>query len=238
MDKLSAFHISQPGSTPGGSPLQHASKSPAGSIHSKTSATEESELDHVEDPTGEKKTKKRRWRMSSSTAKPQSEKRSGTPLGSRLGSSAVAERSATSLLSHEKPGKSITKESDQTQPSTESSGPVGLYHSSNESTPLKDKEVGKEKDSGPEDKERKGPVSWIKGKVAKAKEERKEREAEKERAKSPPRSGGDHATSKQSLGGAIAQDNNMKPAQGRSTDAPVAEEGTVFPPKEDRSGKE
>ena len=73
----------------------------------------------------------------------------------------------------------------------------------------------REKDSGPEDKEKKGPMSWIKGKVAKAKEERKEREAEKERAKSPPRSGSEHATSKQSLG-AIAQES--VPTRGRSTD--------------------
>ena len=57
----------------------------------------------------------------------------------------------------------------------------------------------------------------MKGKVAKAKEERKEREAEKERAKTPPRNGSEHATSTQSLG-AIANQEGL-PIRGRSMDA-------------------
>ena len=215
VDKLSSFHVSQAGSTAGGSPAVKPTKSPAGSLHSKTSFTEESELEHMDDHTSEDKPKKRRWRLSSATAKPSTEKRSGTPAGSQMGSSAIAERSATSVISEGKPRKSMTTESHQTQTSTEASTSSGPHPSSNKSTPSKEREPLREKDSGPEDKEKKGPMSWIKGKVAKAKEERKEREAGKERAKSPSRGTSDRASSRQSLG-AVAQESI--PTQGRSTD--------------------
>jgi len=228
MDKLSAFHISQSGSTARESPVMKASKSPPGSLRSKESVTEDSELEHVDNRTEENKTKRRRWRLSSSTAKPSNEKRSATPAGSRLGSSAVAERSTTSVTSEGKPSKSMTKDSHQTQKSTEVSTSSGLHNSSNESTPSKERDAIREKESGPEDKEKKGPMSWIKGKVAKAKEDRKEREAEKERAKSPPRSGSDHAASKQSLG-AVAQES--MPNRGTSPEVipEVSEEKAAEP---------
>ena len=114
----------------------------------------------------------------------------------------------------------MTVDSHQIQLSTdtEASKSSGIQHSSNESTPSKEREVAKEKDSVDE-KEKKGPIGWIKAKVAHAKEERKEREAEKERAKSPPRAGSEHAASKQSLG-AIAQEGLS--VRGRSTE-PIAE---------------
>lgn len=216
MDKLSAFHISQAGSN-GGSPATKPSKSHPGSLHSKTSVTEDSELDHTDEVTnGNKVQKKRRWRLSSSTAKPNNERRTATPSGSRLGSSAIAEQSATSVASQEKPRKSVTNDTFSTQTGTEASTSSGLHYSSNESTPSKDPLVIREKDSGPEDEKKKGPMSWFKGKVAKAKEKKEERDAEKERAKSPPRNASEHATSKQSLG-AVAQEG--LPTRGRSTDA-------------------
>ena len=228
MDRLSSFHVSQPGSTAGGSPAVKASKSPSGSLHSKASVTEESEFEPSDDRATESKVKKRRWRLSSSTAKPSSDKRSGTSADSRLGSSTVAERSVTSVTSEGRPRKSITKDLQQSQKVTEASASTGLHHSSNETTPSKEKDGAREKDSGPEDKERKGPMSWIKGKVARAKEERKEREAERERAKSPPRNSNEHATSKQSLG-AIAQEG--VPTRGLSTEAipEVSEEKATEP---------
>jgi len=224
IDKLGSFHVSQPSSTPGASPLVNPTRSPPGSMHSRTSATatEESELDHTDDGTGvaktAKKEKKHRWRLSSS-AKPTSEKNPSIPSGSRLGSNAVAEKSNTSVLSDSKPRKSVTNHSHQTQTTagTEASTSSTLLLSSNESTPPKDKELARESHSGPEDKEKKGPIGWFKGKVAKAKEERKEREAEKERAKTPPRNGSEHATSTQSLG-AIANQEGL-PIRGRSMDA-------------------
>ena len=215
MDKLSSFHVSQPGSTSGGSPALKPSKSPPTSVRSKTSATEESELDHGDDTIVENKAKKKhRWRLSTSTGKNTNEKRSATPSSSQLGSSAVAERSTTSILSEGKPRKSMTNDSIPTQTIIDTPAKSGVHTSSAESTPSKEKESTKEKESGPEEK--KGPIGWLKGRVAKAKEERKEREAEKERAKSPPRDHSEHTTSKQSLG-AIAQE--TLPTRGRSTDA-------------------
>lgn len=217
IDKLSTFHISQPGTNAGGSPAMKPTGSPPGSITSKTSVTEDSELDHGDDIAKENKPKKKhRWRLSTSTAKNTSEKRSTTPAGSRLGSTPVAGKSTTSILSEGRPRKSIANESISTQIAPESLAASGPHVSSAESTPWKEKEASREKDSGAEDKEKRGPIGWLKGKVAKAKEDRKEREAEKERAKSPPRSGSEHATSKQSLD-AITQE--TLPTRGRSTDA-------------------
>ena len=209
LDRLSAFHVSQPSSSRAASPATKPSKSPVGSIHS---VTEESELEHTDDGTMmESSKKRRRWRLSTSNGS--NEKRSVTPGGSRLGSNAIAERSASSVLSEGNPRKSMTNESYPTQTGTEITTSSGLHHSSNESTPSK--ETARERGNGPEDKEKKGgPIGWLKAKVAHAKEERKEREAEKERAKSPPRNGSEHAASKHSLG-AIAQDS--LPVRGRST---------------------
>lgn len=223
IDRLSAFHVSQPSSSRDVSPTLKPSKSPAPSIRSKTSATEDSEVEHTDDgvATG---TKKHRWRLSS-TAKPSNGKAPATPGASRLGASAVAEKSTSSLVSEGRPRKSMTADLHQAPPGndTEVSKSLGVQNSSHESTPPKDREVAKEKDSVDE-KEKKGPIGWIKAKVAHAKEERKEREAEKERAKSPPRAGSEHAASKQSLGslGAIAQEG--VPVRGRSSE-PTAEGG-------------
>ena len=223
IDKFSSFHVSQPNSTPGHSPVLKPSESPGGSIHSKTSVTEESELDHTDNGAAkEVKQKKHRWTLPASS---KSKHETLPIIPGRLGSNAVAERSTGSVASEGKPRKSMTNESHQTQTTgTEASTSSGLLQSSNDSTPSK--ETAREKDNGSEDKEKKGPIGWIKGKVAKAKEERKEREAEKERAKSPPRSSNEHTRSKQSLG-AIAQEG--LPTRGRSTDViaevPRAEEG-------------
>ena len=223
MDKLSAFHVSQPSSSRDVSPNLKPSKSPAPSIRSRTSATEDSETEYTDGGAAAGTKKKHRWRLSS-TAKSSNGKAPATPGASRLGSTAIAGKSTSSLVSEGRPRKSITIDSHQTQQSndTEAAKSLGIPQSSNESTPTKDKEAAKEKDSV-DDKEKKGPFGWIKAKVAHAKEERKEREAEKERAKSPPRAGSEHAASKQSLGslGAIAQEG--LPIRGRSTE-PISED--------------
>ena len=222
MDKLSAFHVSQPSSSRDVSPALKPSKSPAPSIHSRTSATEDSEVEHTDGGASAEKKTKNRWRLSS-TVKPNNGKPPVIPGVSRLDSIAVTGKSSSSLVSEGRPRKSMTVDSHQTQQNTDSEAAksMGVQHSSNESTPSKDREANKEKD-GMDDKEKKGPFGWIKAKVAHAKEERKEREAEKERAKSPPRGGGEHAASKQSLGslGAIAQEG--LPVRGRSGE-PMAE---------------
>ena len=219
LDKLSAFHVSQPSSSRDVSPSLKPSKSPAPSIHSRTSATEDSEAEHTDGGAAAGTNKKHRWRLSS-TAKPSNGKAPAISGASRLGSNAVAEKSTSSLVSEGRPRKSTTFDPHQMPHTTdtEAAKSLGIQHSSNESTPAKDREAAKEKDSVDE-KEKKGPFGWIKAKVAHAKEERKEREAEKERAKSPPRARSEHATSKQSLS-AIAQEGLL--VRGRSTE-PISE---------------
>ena len=221
LDKLSAFHVSQPSSSRDVSPSLKPAKSPAPSLHSRTSATEDSEVEHTDGGAAAGTKKKQRWRLSS-TPKSNNGKAPATTGASRIGSSAVAEKSTSSLVSEGRPRKSMTVDSHQTQQNndTEAAKSLGIQYSSNESTPSKDREAVKEKDSG-EEKEKKGPFGWIKAKVAHAKEERKEREAEK-RAKSPPRAGSEHAASKQSLGSLSAMAQESLPIRGRSTE-PIAE---------------
>ena len=219
LDKLSTFHVSQPSSSQNASPALKPTKSPAGSLHSRPSMTEESEIEHTDDGSvieGQKK--KSRWRLSSSARNNNTERQSVIAGGSRLGSNAVAEGSRTSMMSESRPRQSMTNDSHQTHTATEASTTPGFHPSSNESTPSKEKEAAKEKDreADAEDNGKKGGLfGRLKAKVAHAKEERKEREAEKERAKSPPRTGSEHAASKQSLG-AIAQE--PLPVRGRPTE--------------------
>ncbi len=209
---------------PPGSQLHHnsdqtlrPSHSPAHSTHSRVSVTDhtdqtdQSEADHTDDPATRngKKEKKHRWRLSSSTKK-NGDAPVVSPSPSRVGSNAIAENSTSSMGSFSKPRKSTTIESQQlgTEPSIASA----VQTSSADSTPSRNKEVAKEKD---EIAEKKGPFGWFKAKVAQAKEDRKEREAEKERTKSPPRIGSEHATSKQSLS---AMAHERQPSRGRSMD--------------------
>lgn len=220
IDKMSNFHISNYNGSREGSPAVKPAKSPVPSLHSRTSMTEESELEHLhEDAAGDEKRRKRsRWRISSSTSKQHSEAHATASGISKLTSSAVAEKSNASVASADKPRKSMTHDSQTTAPSTDTSGPSGHPTASNESTPLKERDT--------DGKEKKGPIGWLKGKMDKAKEEREERKAEKERAKSPPRTGSEHATSKNSLG-QIATD----ATRGRSADAMagVMREDPVLP---------
>lgn len=221
IDKMSSFHGSRTEMSPAPSPALMPAKSPIPSLHSKTSATEDSELDPTNDEASKDNRKRRsRWRLSSS-AKKQNEPLTGTPAGSRLGSSTIAETSATSVVSAGRQEKSTTNDSQPTTTGTEVSIPSGLHTSSNESTPLKEKEAVRGRDLVSEEKEKKGPIGWFKAKVAHAKEERKEREAEKERAKSPPRTDNEHALSRQSLG-AIAHEGSL--TAGPTTEA--KEEGS------------
>lgn len=185
-------------------------KSPAASVHSRSSVTDYSEADQLDDTGKKKHRKKHSWRSSFSPTKKTNETRAPN---AQLGSNAVAERSAASVVSATKPRKSMTN--DMQMSGTDASGPMRIQSSSNESTPSKDKD----KEAVQEDHEKKkGPVGWFKAKIAQAKEERKEREAEKERAKSPSRNAATtiNAGSKQSLS-AIVQDG--MPTRGRSMDA-------------------
>ena len=200
-------------------------KSPAGSLHSRSSMTDLSEADHLDvaEKGGEKK--KRSWR-SSFSAKKNGEGRLVASSPPEV--NPIAEKSTSSITSAGKPGKSMTNDTQVTGMSyttvTESSDPSNVQSSSNESTPSKEREAGKEKGPTHEMTEKKGPIGWFKAKVAQAKEERREREAGKERAKSPPRNDSGTTSSKQSLS-AIAQDRN--PSRGRSV-GPNRAEGVAL----------
>lgn len=226
IDKMSTFHLSNYNGSREASPATKPAKSPVASLHSRTSITEDSEQDQVNDDATpiEGKRRKSRWRLSSSAAKQPSEPHAAASGISKLDSSTVAEKSDPSIATTEKPRKSMTHDSQTTASTTDAPGPSALQPTSNDSTPLRDKDASKD----PEGKEKKGPIGWLKGKMDKAKEEREERKAEKERAKSPPRIGSEHATSKNSLG-QITTD----AARGRSADAmaeTIREEPGAAPP--------
>lgn len=162
------------------------SNSPSISVHSRASVTDFSEASHPDDAAigAEHEKRKRRWRFSS-PAKNNVETRAALSASSQRG------RSNTSVESSGKPRKSMTHEPQQQ--GANPPAPSHLQTSSNETTPSKEKGVTRDNDHPKEQPEKKGPLGWIKAKVAQVKEERKERETEKERAKSPPRADYDQA---------------------------------------------
>ncbi|MCJ1418468.1 hypothetical protein MMC32_004816 [Xylographa parallela] len=170
-------------------------RSPAPSMHSKSSVTDHSEADQNEDRVMEtgNSSKKHRWRFSSSARKNGQSTPVPSIAPSHIGSNMIAEKSVSSVTSFGQARRSMTNDTQQTV--TEFSGTgysttSAQQQSSNDSLP-------KEKDSQ-EVNEKKGPIGWIKARVAQAKEDRKEREAEKERTKSPPRDGESRTGSKHS----------------------------------------
>lgn len=193
------------------------SKSPTLSVRSRTSMADlseaMSEVEHTDDSTmkDSQEKKKRRWRLSSSARK-NGESRTTLSTNSQLGTNPIAENSSTSIGSSSKPRKSITRDS-QLQSTDQSSSLQHQQSSSNDSTPSKEKENSKDRDPNQEASEKKGPLSWIKAKVAHAIEEKKER------AKSPPRNGADPTASKQSLS-IVAQE---IPQRGRSAGSAESE---------------
>lgn len=145
-------------------------ESPVSSVHSRSSFNDQSDLDRVDDAAAaEHKEKRSRWRLSrrrddlrGSTLSPQ------RAIGSDIG----AATSTSSIGSSAHPRKSYTGD---TIPVGSESTLVGAHQqSSNDSGP-----------APPSGDEKKGPLGWIKHKM---REKREEKEAEKERAKSPPAS--------------------------------------------------
>lgn len=184
-------------------------KSPAPSVQSRSSVTDISEADQLDDPTKKKERKTHSWRGSFSPSKKTSE----TPAApAQIGTDPTAAKSTASVVSTTRPPKPGTND---TQASgTDAPGTTRLQSSSNESTPSKEKDREASQD---EHERKKGPVGWFKAKIAQAKEERKEREAEKERAKSPPRNVAALNTGSKPSLSAIAQEG--LPSRGRSIDA-------------------
>lgn len=162
--------------------------SPEASVHSRSSF---SDFEAVEDSSAKAREHRHRWRFSLSAKK---NKESPLAPPPPLEQNAGTRGSNSSLSSSHQPRKSFTGDSQQTQQTgtdTSSNRINQAQRSSQESSELL-------KDSGSEP-EKKGLFGKWKAKIAHSKEERKERELEREGAKSPPRSEGEHTGSRNSL---------------------------------------
>ena len=179
-------------------------KSPPRSVHSKSSVTDLSEQDHVEDGKAGKTEKRSRWKFTHSTKKEAPSAHSPA----RVGSNAGAEKSSSSISSWHRSRKSTSNDAPG-----ETSEPVPAIppqHVNTEGSNSKNSDEFQLSSS-----EKKGFFGKVMGKISHAREERKEREAEKARAKSPSRDT-DKSGSKQSLS-AIANDAS-NPLRNRSMD--------------------
>ena len=149
--------------------------SPPSSLHSHSSFNDQSDVDH-HDGAGmaEQKEKRSRWRISrhAHREEQQSLGHSLTPKKG-LGSDAGAGASSSSIGSSARPRKSFTGDTTSTVAASTDSTLVGTHpQSSNDSG------------SGAPGEEKKGPLGWMKNKMR----EKREKDAEKERNKSPPAS--------------------------------------------------
>ena len=187
-------------------------KSPSGSTKSRSSFTDHSEADALDENKIAQEDKERRrhkWRFSSSAKKGENSPLVPPPP---IGQNPGARGSNSSLGSSNRPRKSFTGDSQQTQSASlygeTLAGQQSLINpSSHESSEAqRDANV---------DVEKKGIFGKWKAKMSQTKEER---QAEKDRAKSPPRT--EHAASRSSLS-AFAQE-HLSP-RGRSFDRPREE---------------
>ncbi|KAH8820042.1 RhoGAP protein-like protein [Xylogone sp. PMI_703] len=144
--------------------------SPTSSLHSHSSFNDHSDADHRDDPAASEREKRSHWRLSR-------RKDESQPFGltspRRLGNiDNGAGASTSSISSSSRPRKSFQGEHPQlsSEPSLVS---AHMQHYESTTTPTDEK---------------KGPFGWIKNKVREKREEIKEKEAEKERNKSPPAS--------------------------------------------------
>lgn len=154
------------------------------SLHSREeSMNEASDMDNTDDPVqaAEQKEKRRRWRLSR-----KKEENLGAKLSSpkkSIGSNGGADTSTTSFHSNRgrksSTGDAIAVGSD--------SGMQSAYQpTSNDSGPSHDS-AGKDKE------EKKGPIDWLKRKMHEAKEEKRERDAEKEKERIGKTGPGEHS---------------------------------------------
>ncbi|KAI9748071.1 MAG: hypothetical protein M4579_007320 [Chaenotheca gracillima] len=207
--------------------------SPVPSFHSHSSVTDHSDFELASDEPhggaassnnamGERR--RHRWRLSSSH-KSDLPKAGGSASGSGpLGviPSAAANNSASSVDSANRPRKSITNDSQSQPPSSEPSTVVAPAQTAPAPTPAPAQQQTPQQStpqqSGHSHQPSAGPLGWFKAKVREHKEERREREAEKERAKSPPPAGPDKFGSRQSLPPAGPVVEGVSPARGKSMD--------------------
>lgn len=182
--------------------------SPPGSTHSRSSFTDHSDGDVVDDnlPQPEKEKRRHRWRFSSSAKKGENSPLAPPPP---IGQNAGARGSNSSLGSSNRPRKSFTGDSQMTQSSLMDPSLGGQQTLVGQSS----QESGEAIRDANGETEKKGGLfgKW----KAKMSQTREERQAEKERAKSPPRS--EQGASRSSLA-AFAQE-HFSP-RGRSFDRP------------------
>ena len=181
-------------------------KSPAASVNSKSSINDLSEHDHNDEAKKEKHEKRGLFRFSMPGKKNGHATSTVPSSDKRVGSNVVAEASSSSIGSVHVDRKSMSNDIPRT--SIDAVPPVPRS-----ALGFEDK-AQEEKD----DSQKKGLFNRLKTKVAQAREDRKERDIEKERAKSPPREE-ERSGSKHSLS-AIAL-----PSRGRSLDVNVEQQG-------------
>ncbi|KAJ9495846.1 GTPase activating protein (GAP) for Rho1p [Exophiala xenobiotica] len=185
--------------------LKPPPKSPPGSTHSRSSFTDHSETDMLDDtlPQAGKEKRRSRWRFSSSAKKGEYSPLAPPPP---IGQNAGARGSNSSLGSASRPRKSFTGDSQQTQ----SASAYGDAHFGSGQQSLIGPSSQESNDAQNAETEKKGLFGKWKAKMSQTREERN---AEKERAKSPPRN--EHGASRSSLN-AFAQEHLA--TRGRSLD--------------------
>jgi GTPase-activating protein SAC7 len=201
----------------------HPNRSPAASVHSRSSVTDHSEFDTLDRPDGssrkspptvEKEKRRHRWRISSSAKKGDDFPLAPPP---RIGDNPGAGGSNSSIGSApgKAPRKSFTGDSQATTVASGHEGPgsVGGNYSSIQG-PSSHESAEALKDSTNNGDEKKGGFlsKWI----AKRSEKKVEKEAEKERAKSPPRSNDEAGKPRSSLS-AFAQEHFGPNSRGRGS---------------------
>ncbi|KIV97581.1 hypothetical protein PV10_01313 [Exophiala mesophila] len=191
-------------------------KSPPTSTKSRSSFTDHSEVEPQDESKSDEKDKRRhRWRFSSSAKKGDNSPLVPPPP---IGQNPAARGSNTSFGSAHRPRKSFTGDSQQTQSAS-------LYGESATGQPFlagqSSNESGDAQRDPNADTEKKGLFGKWKAKMSQTKEER---QAEKDRAKSPPRL--EQGASRSSLS-AFAQE-HLAP-RGRSFDGTREEQSTRLP---------
>lgn len=204
--------------------------SPEPSIHSRSSVTDHSEFEPLDDSgiKSERADKRRhRWRFSASAKKSDGPLVPPPPIGQNPG----ARGSNSSIGSSTRPRKSFTGDSQLTQQMGTEASSTGqpsllgqLGHESSEL--LRDATAETEK---------RGLFGKWKAKMSQTREERRERDVEKERAKSPPRASVEQGASRSSLA-AFAQEHLTTP-RGRSFDKPREEALSTAAQRPDGDGQ-
>lgn len=170
-------------------------RSPEPSIHSRSSLTDTSDLEAVGDLAArtEKRDKRHRaWhhRFSSSAKKPTNDDSSPLAPPRPIGQNTGAGLSGSSFGSFGQPRKSMTMDSQATQQLSGESGSIGYPAVTGQSSPeYSDLVKDQQQHSGTEQDKKGSFFGKLRARIDKSREDRKEKEAEKERAKSPPRQG-------------------------------------------------